>query len=210
MVARLLMGAPRSRMLLIHDLQAWGALDGHASVSRNGSAVWEARGLAVTFAVTRSPGGAVEWRLAVDDKELGPRLAKFGRLAVGVYPVRGDRFEWPGADDSLDLLGSEIRSGTERIQDRDGLCRGLMAETDVSDGETFVWLPRVSYPSRLVKSFILARSLDDPVLEGLAREKIDALPASRDNAGRMEAGRDVAVRYAKSYSKELGLPVDLT
>lgn len=137
-------------------------------------------------------------------------LAKFGRFAVGVHPVRGDRFEWPGADNSLDLLGSEIRSGTERIQDRDGLCRALMAEADVSDGETFVWLPRASYPSRLVKSFILARSLDDPVLAGMAREKVHALPVSRDNAGRVESGRDVAARYAKSYSKELGFRVDLT
>lgn len=210
MVAHLLMSAPRSRTRLIHDLQAWGAVDGNASVSRNGSAVWEVRGLAVTFAVVRSPGGAVGWRLAVDDKELGPMLAKFGRFAVGVHPVRGDRFEWPGADNSLDLLGSEIRSGTERIQDRDGLCRALMAEADVSDGETFVWLPRASYPSRLVKSFILARSLDDPVLAGMAREKVHALPVSRDNAGRVESGRDVAARYAKSYSKELGFRVDLT
>jgi hypothetical protein len=208
MVASILMSL-KTRAQLIRDLQDQGLIDPDASVSRTGLAVWDNGVLEYGLTVVRAGDGTVEWRLAVDDKEFGQRLAKFGRFAVGVHPVRSNKFEWPGATELLKSLALEVRSGLEQVKDRKDLCCAFMSEADVSVGETFIWLPRASYPSRLVKSLILARELADPTLVAAIGSRIEALPVSRDNTGKLESGRDVVVRYARKYSKELGFEVEI-
>lgn len=199
----------KTRAQLIRDLQGQGSIDPDASVSRTGLAAWDNGALEYGLTVVRAGDGTVEWRLAVDDKELGHLLTKSGRFAVGVHPVRSNRFEWPSTTELLEPLASEVRSGLEQVKDRNDLCRAFMSEADVSGDETFIWLPRASYPSRLVKSLILARELADPTLVAAIASRIEALPNSRDNAGRSESGRDVVVRYARNYSKELGFKVEI-
>jgi hypothetical protein len=165
--------------------------------------------LEYALTVARSGDGTVEWRLSVDDQELGQGLSKFGRFAVGIHPVQANRFEWPGVRDSVEGIALEIRSGIAQVEDRSDLCSAFMSETDVRGGETFIWLPRASYPSRLVKSLILARRLADPALEAAVASRIEALPATRDNVGKIESGRDVVGRHARKYSKELGFEVEI-
>lgn len=201
--------SPKTRVQLIRDLQDQGSIDRDASVSRTGSAVWDNGVMEYRFTLLRAGDDTVEWRLAVDDKELGHLLNKFGRFAVGVHPVRSNRFEWPSAIDLLEPLASEVCSGLEQVKDRKDLCCAFMSEADVNGDETFIWLPRASYPSRLVKSLILARELTDSTLVAAVASRIEALPMSRDNAGKPEPGRDVVVRYARSYAKELGFEVEV-
>jgi hypothetical protein len=75
----------KTRAQLIRDLQEQGFIDLDASVLRAGLTVWDNGVLEYGLTFVRAGDDTVEWRLAVDDKEFGQRLTKFGRL-VGIVP----------------------------------------------------------------------------------------------------------------------------
>lgn len=203
------MARPMTRKRFLENLASLEAIGADAVVAQDGVATWSRVGLVHTLTAARSREGAVEWHLAVDDLDLGARLKEDGRFAVSVRPVRADRFFWPNPGDSVDAVALEIRSGALQMRSRHALCSALMAETDIADGETYVWLPRANYSARLAKAFILARKLGRRDLETRVLSKIEALPNSRDNVGRMQAGRQVVNKYLSIFTKETGVDIEV-
>jgi hypothetical protein len=148
--------------VLRHAAEA-GIIPPAAPISRKGEATWRADGRELLARVERQSDRMLSWHTYVGDAKLGPAMAKFGRLAVRIEPASGEVIDWTQrsglSDEVLRYLREGIGASLHFVVDRADLAQILASEHDIRRGGLSTWLPRGSYPARLVEALILARDM---------------------------------------------------
>ncbi len=170
--------------------------------SRRGDAMWTSGDLEYRAWVDRVDG-KIECETNIGDARFAERMAQYGRMSVMVRSANPPR-DWPvGRKVSADMLAhlvGEFRAEFDFVSDRADLCWLLPQQSDVHRGHIYAWLPRVSYPGRLVKSLILARDAGLADLEKEIREKLASGPILLSDGSEREMVRS-ARQWAKRYGK---------
>ena len=82
------------------------------------------------------------------------------------------------------------------------------SDDDVPRGRLYAWLPRASYPARLVQALIIARDMGSSRLVSMIEEKLHGSPVVLSNGDRIDIFP--AARYwAEEFEKALGARIDL-
>jgi len=187
-----------------------GVIPESATVDRKGRATWSSGEFALVAMLERRPDGRLGWHAFVGDLKLGPALSNFGSLSVAIDPAVDDAIEWPTTDYPVECVEDFLRGGVGIsrgfVVDRLDLARLLASESDVRRGNLTTWLPRASYPARLVQALILARDSESIELEAEIQERL------RSGTLLLPGGQEVdiassAKRWAKQYAKALGREV---
>jgi hypothetical protein len=202
---------PKSVLIpgVIRAATAVGAIPLEAEVTGKGLARWNRDGLSILTWLTKSRDQELEWFVNTGDSKLDDLLPKSGGLTVRVRSRRVLPIPWPTSvtPELEEFLRSGIGSASTTVVDREDLCRLLMEPDEVERGSFYIWQDRMSYPSRLVKGLVLARDLNDSMLEREALSKlggIKGIPVPEGFSGDMFS---LAKEWAKRYSREMKMEI---
>jgi hypothetical protein len=202
-----LMSAPE----LLRSAAQSGSIPETAEITRRGEATWIGKELAYSAWITKNKAGSLDWYVNIGD-------AKFSQIKganqfVGVVRVRSlkESIAWPEKGESgvVTSFCDELRGGVSFIHDRRDLAEVLASKSDVARGHAYAWLPPANYPSRLVQAFILAQEMSLPDLAKMIQGELlqeDFVLADRS---RLEM-KKVAQQWARQYSKDLGIAVNIS
>lgn len=179
--------------------------------SRRGDARWVHGDLEYWVWVDRTPGGEIRCEMNVADATFAERMAEYGRLSVMIRSADTPP-PWPDRQKALasvlPQLVAEFQAELGFVSDRADLCWLLSQEGDVHRGRTYAWLPRASYPGRLVQALIVARDAALTELEKEIRARLASPSIQLPDGSKLEITRS-ARQWADRFSKALRLEIEV-
>jgi hypothetical protein len=188
-----------------------GAIPASAEITpRKRSALWRRGELEVVCRLEKEQGQILTCYTFIGDAKLGPAMTEYGRLSVSIRGLIDDVIEWPTRSSTQleEFLRENLGKASEFILDREDLCLVLASDDDVPRGRLYAWLPRASYPARLVEALIIARDMGSSRLVSMIEEKLHGSPVVLSNGDRIEILPE-ARYWAKEFEKALGAEIDL-
>jgi hypothetical protein len=181
-----------------------------AEPSRRGDAMWTRGDLEYRTWVGRTADGGIACHTNIGDAKFAERMGRYGRMSVMVRSANPPR-EWPSGrtvhDEELDDLVDDCGAQLGFLADRADLVDVLSQEGDLHRGSAYAWLPRASYPARLVQALVLARDMGLADKEKEIRGKLTGTMVLGDS-GEVDIRRS-AQQWAKQYGKVLGFEIPL-
>lgn len=174
------------------------------------SALWRRGELYAVCRLEKEQGHILTWYAFIGDAKLGPAMTEYGSLSVSIRELIDDVIEWPTRSSTQleEFLRENLGKASEFILDREDLCLVLASDDDVPRGRLYAWLPRASYPARLVQVLIIARDMGSSRLVSMIEEKLHGSPVVLSNGDRIDSFP--AARYwAEEFEKALGARIDL-
>ena len=187
-----------------------GAIPASMELTARDTGRWRRGELDVICRLTKQEGHLLTFSTHIGDARFGDAMAEFGRLAVSVQGLTDHVIEWPtrSSAELESFVRESLGQSAEFIVDREDLCEVLASYDDVARGRFYAWLPRASYPGRLVGALIIARDMGSSRHVAMIEEKLNGSPVILSNGDRIEILPE-ARYWAKEFEKVLGAKIDL-
>ncbi|GAA3448437.1 hypothetical protein [Dactylosporangium matsuzakiense] len=205
------MPTPLSTPTILRILQTQEVIPPTAEPTRRGMRWSTTTGLEHLMWLSKSADGALQLLLNTGDAKFAPLFREYGRFATRIRRQGNLLAVWPSKKDQADLekLKNEAETALRFIRDRADLCDVMLEQEDLLyRGQWYAELGLFSYPTRLVKTLILAEDLGNQTLIEDARRRIHSGIATAPNGDEVDVLRS-SREVAKEYGKILGRPIDV-